>query len=154
MNKAIFLVVMFLYYLVLATQLARENLVAALAAVVIALALQMTLRHHGVGRFHLSRGQVGALAKACARVPRDSVRVGAVLLRTAIAGGSPGRGIVTPFRFGTHDDDRERNRRAAAITAGSLTPDAIVIDAAPGESVAALHRITRSQATPDSEWLV
>ena len=102
-------------------------------------------------RVHLgTRGPVGTIG--CPH-PADVVRIGIILARACVRGGSPGRAVRPDFRFGPVGDPIEAARRASAVVAGSLTPDTFVVDIEPGGATAACHKLAATPAPADRDWL-
>ena len=148
------LLIGFAFYLLLAGQLGIEQFVSAVVMAGFVVLWSGLIRKEGSARrFVFTRGHVAPWLRALAKLPGDTVRIGAILGRTAIIGGSPGRAIDAPFRFGPTGDATDAARRASAVAAGSLTPDTFVVEVAEGKSQALCHKLTRTPGPDRSEWL-
>lgn len=144
----------FAFYLLLASEVGVEQAIAAAVIALVALGWSALLRYRGgERRYAFSRAHLAPWARAIAKLPADTARIGLLTARAAIVGGSPGRAAHPAFRFGVADDPVEAARRATAVIAGSLTPDAVVIDIAPGRSNALCHKLAATPSPRDREWL-
>ena len=151
---AVTLVSGFAFALLLMGQAGEAELIAAGALAVAATAWVVLLgRVCASVSFGCTHTALPALGRAIGRLPRDTAKISVVLVRAAFVGGSPGIATRPAFRFGTDDDPLQRTRRATAVVAGSLTPDAIVVDVRRGRSTAHLHQMVSGQPAPDAEWL-
>ena len=144
----------FAFYLLLAGALGIEQLVSAGIMTVVAVAWSVLLRvHGGPQRFAFTWAHAAPWARSVARIPADVVRIGIILARACVRGGSPGRAVRPGFRFGPVGDPIEAARRASAVVAGSLTPDTFVVDIEPGGATAACHKLAATPAPADRDWL-
>ncbi len=142
------------FYLLLAGAVGAEQLVSAAVMTVIVRIWSTVLRvKGGPRRFAFTTAHVWPWGRAIARIPEDTARIGSMLCKAAIIGGSPGHAAVRAFRYGPLDDPVEAARRASAVVAGSLTPDAFIVDIAPGKSSALLHKLATTPASDRAEWL-
>ncbi|HEX7370982.1 MAG TPA: hypothetical protein VF284_11950 [Rhodanobacteraceae bacterium] len=82
-----------------------------------------------------------------------TVRVLGVLARTAILGGSPGRGFEVPFLRGGEKAQRACARRANAVLTASFAPDRFIVRAEPGQEKVRVHAIVASAQQRDPRWL-
>lgn len=142
------------YYMLLAGQIGVEQIVSAAILTFIALCWSAVLRRRGSER--VLRPDLRHLApwlRAAARIPADTVRIGAMLIRVVSGGGSYGRAVEQPFAFGPKDEPEAAARRATAVLAGSLTPDTFVVDVMPGHTRARCHRLLATPSSDDREWL-
>lgn len=153
MRHIVTLVLAFGFYLLLAGQVNTETLIAAAVMSAVTLASALAIRHVADRPVAFSRAHVAPWLRALAKLPGDTLRIGVCLTRAALAGGSPGRGVTTPFHFGTIEDADSRGRRATAVLAGSLTPDTFIVHIAPGRGDAITHRLLGPPDSARPEWL-
>ena len=143
------------FYLLLAGALGVEQLISAAVMTVVAIAWSTVLRvKGGPQRYAFGWAHAGPWARAVARIPSDTMRIGSALVKAVLVGGSPGRAANPSFRYGVADDPIEAARRATAVMAGSLTPDTFVVDIEPGEASALCHKIAHTPAPANPEWLI
>lgn len=129
-----------------------EQLVASAAFAVTAMLVSMMIRRIAERPIRFSPNHFAPWLRTLARMPWDTVKVGGVLMKAAVIGGSPGNARRSAFRSGTRDDPAERGRRATALLAGSLTPEAIIVNAAPRDDAAWVH-VMSGDGPSNPEWL-
>lgn len=153
MKHLVMLIFCFGLYLAFAGALGGEQLVSAGAMAFVAVGVAAAIRRVANRPIAFSAAHLRPWSRAIGRLPIDTLRIGSVLLRAALTGGSPGRAATPHFRFGAIDDPEERGRRATAVLAGSLTPDTFVLHVEPGEGNAVCHRLLATPQPERPEWL-
>lgn len=141
-------------YLLLAGSATPSELGAAVAVAVAATLWAWGTRRAAPRLFAGTPGHSRAWGRAARGLGPATWRTGAVLVRVAIAGGSPARVRATAFVRGPEDDPATRGRRATALLAASLAPDTYVLRAAPGRAEVLLHAIVDTSADTDPRWLL
>jgi hypothetical protein len=104
-------------------------------------------------RFGARREQVAPALRAVAGLGPATLHTAAILTRAGLHGGSPGRALRSPLRFGLEDDPGARSRRALAVLCASLAPDCFVVHLDHRRSEAVMHAIDRAERESDPEWL-
>jgi len=141
-------------YLLLAGSLSvSEGFTAALLGIA-ATAWAAAVRHKTQRRFSWPM-DASTLWKRIPRVSaRGTFRATGVLLRAALGADARGIPLHIEFHSGRNDSPRDRSRRAAALLAASLAPDAFVIRLDHGRA-ALIHDIVGGQERDhDPNWLI
>jgi multisubunit Na+/H+ antiporter MnhE subunit len=131
---------------------AQETPVGVLVGAFAAFVTVAVLRASGE-RYRFRLRWVRVLPVLAVEIPRDTVRIFAVLLRRLAGAPLPKDGIVElPFEAG--GDDAESNaRRALAIAVVSCAPNTIVLDVDRARGTLRLHSLCGDAPTPTSpEW--
>jgi len=146
--------ILFAFYLLLAGALGTAQFVSAAILTVLILGWSMLIRRFGSERsLSFSKAHWSPWVRASLRLPGDTLRIGGVLLKTCLVGGSPGRAVAPKFRFGTVDDPSEAARCATAVIAGSLTPDFYVVDITSERACAYGHKLLKGDGPNRPDWL-
>jgi hypothetical protein len=139
-------------YLAFAGDVSVDESVTGLLMATLMTVWALLIRRSSPDRFAASWEVVRHVLRAVADVPSAAAQTGLVLLKTVLAGGSPGRAHRDAFRFGG-SDATDRTRRAIAVLCASLAPDRFVADVKRDDEVALLHSIVRRDHVPDPRWL-
>lgn len=140
-------------YLLLAGSTSASELASGAVVALLATLWAGGTRGLAPRRFATAPGHLRAWARALRHLPIATLRTGAMLWRVAIGGGAPGRAHRTVFARGPEDDPATRGRRATALLAASLAPDAYVVRAAPGRGEVLLHALGPVPGDVDPRWL-
>jgi hypothetical protein len=139
-------------YLLFAGQFSRHELATAAVLASAVTLWTFLIRRCAPRRFALSWKHLFVWLHAIGAVAPATLRVGAVLARAALLGGSPGRTASAGFLRGAEDDERDRARRATAVLAASLAPDSFVVRAQPRHDDVLLHTLLPPRPR-DTRWL-
>lgn len=139
-------------YLLFAGQFSGHELATAAVLACGATLWTFLIRRCAPRRFALSWRHLFVWLHASGAAAPATLRVGAVLARAALLGGSPGRTTTAGLLRGAEDDERDRARRATAVLAASLAPDSFVVRAQPRHDEVLLHTVLAPR-TRDTRWL-
>lgn len=135
-------------WLLLAGGIDPYEALAALIFGAVASGLATFVAAAGLARFRPRARWLGELARLPFSVARGSLQVAGSILRWR-AGSHLGS---TPFDPGG-DDDRSKNRRAAAALLGTVAPDAVVVEIDREERLLRYHRLAPGAAPGTAERL-
>lgn len=138
-------------YMVLAGQFSLDELAAAAALGVCGALWHRAVLGAGARRFSVDREALLAIGRAVAGLMSATVEVG-TRLASGLVGPVQGRRVERPFTGGRQGNPREAGRRAIAVLATSLAPDAYVLRAPPGEDTILYHAITDHVPGGDPRW--
>jgi hypothetical protein len=141
-------------YLLLAGQVSKSEIAVGVVLASGATGWYLLLRHCSTRRFAPTAEHLSVWLRTLLKLVPATLRTGAVLVRVAALGGSPGTVRAVPFADGELDDPVQRARRATAILAASLAPDSFVVRANHGKGQALIHSIIGGTPEPDRDWLV
>jgi hypothetical protein len=140
-------------YLIFAGTVSFDELITGAAVATLATAWAYLISGCARRRFGASREQIVPALRAIAGLAPATLRTAAILTGAALRGGSPGRALRSPLRFGVWDDPAARSRRALAVLCASLAPDRFVVHLDQGRSEAVMHAIGRAEREVNPEWL-
>ena len=132
-------------YMVLAGQFSLDEVAVAAVLGVLGVLWHRAVLGTGARRFSLDRQALEAIGRAVAGLPSATVAVGARLAAGCLhpaPASVRGRRVERAFERGRQDEPREAGRRAVAVLATSLAPDAYVLRMPPDEDVVLFHAIT------------
>ena len=140
-------------YLIFAGTISVNELITGAVAATLAAAWAYVISDCARRRFGAHREQIVPTLRAIAGLGPATLRTAAVLIGAALHGGSPGRALRGPLRFGVCDDPAARSRRALAVLCASLAPDRFVVHLDHRRSEAVMHAIDGAERQSDPEWL-
>lgn len=143
----------FAAYLLFAGTVSGHELVTAVVLAGLAAAWARFISGCSPLRFAASRQLAMPILRAVVGLFRATARTGKLLLKVAVAGGSPGRLHVTDFHYGRRNDGVQRSRRAVAVLLASLSPDRFVVEVDRTSRVVLIHDLVRRRHEPDPRWL-
>lgn len=143
----------FAAYLLFAGTVSVHELATAVVLAGLAAAWAQFIRGCSPLRFAASRQLAMPIVRAGVALFRATARTGKLLVKVAVAGGSPGRLHVTDFHYGRRNDGAQRSRRAAAVLLASLSPDRFVVEVDRKKRVVLVHNLVRRDHEPDPRWL-
>lgn len=146
-------------YMVLAGQFSLDEVAAAAALGVFGALWHRAVLGAGARRFSVDGEALVAIGRAIAGLVPATVEVGARLAFTLAdpaqgraRGTAQGRRVERPFTGGRQGDPREAGRRAIAVLATSLAPDAYVLRVPLDEDTILYHAITDHVPGGDPRW--
>lgn len=140
-------------YLLFAGTVSANELITAAAVAALASAWAYLISDCARQRFGAQHEQIVPALRALAGLAPATLRTALVLSRVATHGGTPGRALRNPLRFGVDDDPAARSRRALAVLGASLAPDRFVVHLDRRRSEAVMHAIAQADRVSDPEWL-
>jgi hypothetical protein len=140
-------------YLIFAGTISFNELITAALVATLSAAWAYLIAACSRRRFSAHREQIFPVLCAIGSLGPATLRTGAALTHAVLRGGSPGRAVRSPLRFGMCDDRAARSRRAVAVLGASLTPDRFVVHLDHRRSEAVLHTIYSAERVLDPEWL-
>jgi hypothetical protein len=140
-------------YLLFAGTISFNELITGAGVATLVAAWSYLISECSRRRFGAHREQIAPVLRALAGLGTATLRTAIVLTGVAVRGGSPGRALRSPLRFGLCDDPAARSRRALAVLCASLAPDRFVVHLDHRRREAIMHAITHAKRESDPEWL-
>lgn len=142
-----------LYILFAGETSASELVTGGVLAVLSTLWVSLIRRASGV-LFRFSRGLIGPVLVGVLHIIPAVARTGAVFLRVAMAGRSPGFARLNDFDAGVREHPEDRTRRAVAVLLASLAPDRFVVQVEYRRREVMIHSIVPDPEEADARWLI
>jgi multisubunit Na+/H+ antiporter MnhE subunit len=139
-------------YLVFAGTVGTSELIAAVLIGILATLWASLLQRHSERRFRYSTELNILLPRMVRLVIQGTYRTTIALLKSALAGTSPGKALRVDFDPGPRDSATDRTRRALAILAASVAPDSFIVRLDRGRE-ALVHSITDTDSKRDRRLL-
>jgi hypothetical protein len=145
-------------YMLFAGSFETHEALAGLGGAVVVTVLAVTARHGDRRAIRLRAPWVRLLLRVLRSLLRDTVRVGAVLLRAIVHPPQRVTGRIARQIFVPGDEaPSDRGRRALVTLAASVAPNGIVLELPRSPMVGEhpvmlLHRLVPDEPAPDPEW--